>query len=142
MTRCCESKYSENETKDLLRKHGLSATKNMLLVYKLLKIAKTPLSSIDLLIKIKTINDSTVFKIIQKLKTLKLISEVDLNEGFKRFEIKPEDHHHHHIICQSCKSVEVINKCQIKTLEEECKKLGFKNIKHKIELFGICANCN
>jgi len=85
----------------------------MLLVYKLLKMAKAPLSSIDLLVKIKTINDSTVFRILQKLKALYLVNEIDLNEGFKRFEIDPENHHHHHIICETCKNVEVINKCQI-----------------------------
>lgn len=141
MDNCCEPNYSEIETKNLLKKYGLSATKNMLLVYKLLKTSKTPLSSSDLQSNIKSADNSTIFRILQKLKSLDLIIEIDLNEGFKRFELKPENHHHHHIICESCQSVEVINKCQIEVLEKECKNLGFSNIKHKIEFFGICSNC-
>jgi Fur family ferric uptake transcriptional regulator len=141
MDNCCEPNYSEVETKNLLKKYGLSATKNMLLVYKLLKTSKTPLSSSDLQSNIKSADNSTVFRILQKLKTLDLIIEIDLNEGFKRFELKPENHHHHHIICESCQNVEVINKCQIEILEKECKNLGYSNIKHKIEFFGICSNC-
>ena len=142
MTSCCESKYSEKETKVLLKKHGLNATKNMLHIYKILKTTDNPLSSNDLFTKIENINESTIFRILFKLKNLLLINEIDLNEGFKRYEIAPENHHHHHIICETCQSVEVINKCQVKLLEDECKKLGFTNIKHKIEFFGICSNCH
>jgi len=142
MTSCCESKYSEKETKLLLKKHGLSATKNILQIYKLLKTTESPLSSHDLIKRVENINESTVFRILLKLKNVLLINEVDLNEGFKRFEIFPENHHHHHILCEKCHNVEIINKCQVKLLEDECKKLGFTNIKHKIEFFGICSNCH
>ena len=64
-----------------------------------------------------------------------------LDEGFNRYEIAPNNHHHHHIKCNDCGETSLINKCDLDVFTKQPKKLGYKNITHKIEFFGTCKAC-
>ncbi len=51
-------------------------------------------------------------------------------------------HHHHHLICRSCGRTEEF---ALATLEAEIARvadaLGFADVGHDLELFGLCAEC-
>jgi Fur family ferric uptake transcriptional regulator len=86
-------------------------------------------------------NESTIFRGIKQFKDKNIISEVELNEGFKRYEVKPVNHHHHFIKCKVCEEIKTLNQCNLSFFIKQIKQLGFKNIDHKIEFFGICGKC-
>ena len=51
------------------------------------------------------------------------------------------EHHHHHIICRTCRSVETLDFCVADGLERMARKLGYANVTHTLEVFGICVEC-
>lgn len=139
MTKCCNHKESNVEV--LLKESGFNITRAKKMILELIINSSSPLSSADLLEELTEFNESTIFRNLNQLHNSELLNEVDLGEGFKRFEIKPKDHHHHHIKCNSCGKIDVINTCKLDAFTKELKKLGYKNISHKIEFFGECSNC-
>ena len=81
----------------------------------------------------------TVYRSLAKLEEVGIIERCDFGDGKTRYEIQHEDHHHHHIICKVCKRIETIQACKIPDTIPT--KLGFKEISHKLEFFGICPSC-
>jgi Fur family ferric uptake transcriptional regulator len=105
-------------------------------------IAKSPLSSSELISKISGVDESTIFRNLKQFKEAGLLSEINLEEGFKRYELSPDDHHHHHIKCNICNRIDTIDLCELKAFSKQLKKIGYKNISHKFEFFGICKTCS
>ncbi len=105
----------------------------------------TPLSIQDILIKLKekklSPNKTTIYREIEFLTNLELVSGVDFGEGKKRYEASGK--HHHHIICVNCKSVKDVS------LEKDldlfyakiARQAGFKPVGHSLEFFGLCSKC-
>ena len=139
MSKCCD--HSANDVGQLLKEAGFNITSAKKKIMILFVKAKRPLSSTDLLKKLPEFNESTIFRNLNQLKESELISEIDLDEGFKRFELKPKDHHHHHVKCNSCSKIDIINTCKLDAFTKELRQLGYKNISHKIEFFGDCSSC-
>lgn len=104
-----------------------------------------PLSISEILIILKkenlNPNKTTIYREIEFLTKLGIVSEVDFGEGKKRFEGKGE--HHHHIVCINCKKVTDIK--MEKDLEsfhaKITKQAGYKPVGHSLEFFGLCENC-
>jgi Fur family ferric uptake transcriptional regulator len=63
-----------------------------------------------------------------------------LGDGITRYELKGE-HHHHHVVCKRCKLVKPIDKCGITVIESWVKKMGYTDVAHRLEFFGICPHC-
>lgn len=139
MTKCCNNK--DNNVETLLKESGFNVTKAKKKILSIFVNNDSPLCAADLLDKLPEFNESTIFRNLNQLSNSNLLSEVDLGEGFKRFEIKPKDHHHHHIKCNSCGKIDIINTCNLDAFSKELKKLGYKNLSHKIEFFGDCKTC-
>ncbi len=50
--------------------------------------------------------------------------------------------HHDHLICTDCGKIVEFENCDIERLQEEvAKRNGFTIKTHKLELYGVCANC-
>lgn len=88
------------------------------------------------------VNRTTVYREVDFLKGQKMIREIQFNDGLRRYEISP-DNHHHHLICIQCQKVECVEmeRC-LKTAEEKLSEdNNFRIIKHSLEFYGICAEC-
>lgn len=105
-----------------------------------------PIDAPDLLnrLRVRSIaaDKSTVYRELDFLVTNRLIQEVDLREGRKRYESSFLDHHHH-AVCTSCGSIEdVVLADDMKDQEEIIEgQVGFKIMSHALEFFGLCSNC-
>jgi Fur family ferric uptake transcriptional regulator len=139
MSSCCK-KRTEN-IKSLLKEAGFSLTKNKLNILELFLKSSKPLSSSDVSNSLSSIDESTIFRNLKQFTGKGILSEVDLGEGFKRYEFKPENHHHHHIICSDCGKIDILDKCDLSIFTKQLKKLGYRNINHRIEFFGECSDC-
>lgn len=107
----------------------------------LLEKARNPVSVSEMLSKIDA-NKTTIYRQLTYLKLKKMITEVDLLDGKKRYELS-EKGHHHHLICTNCgKILEITLKSDLKKEEQLIEKQNnFKVTKHSLEFFGLCANC-
>ena len=63
------------------------------------------------------------------------------NEAVFEINLDPKEHHDH-LICESCRKIVEFSNLQIEGLQEQvAKKNGFRLTRHRMELYGICKNC-
>ena len=87
------------------------------------------------------LNISTVYRTLELLHRLGLVTETDLGGGRVRYH--PADKgHHHHLVCQECGKVIDLDESVMDGLKEVLKKdYDFApDIRH-LALFGVCADC-
>ena len=87
------------------------------------------------------VNISTVYRTLELLKHLGLVTETDLGDGMVRYHCA-EKGHHHHLVCTNCGAVIDLDEAVVSPLEEILiKKYQFKpDLKH-LAIFGRCENC-
>lgn len=87
---------------------------------------------------------ATVYRTVQLLEELGVISKLDLNDGCGRYELVHEDenHRHHHLICTKCGSVIEVQGDLLEVLEHNIEqKYNFKVMDHSVKFFGLCSEC-
>jgi Fur family ferric uptake transcriptional regulator len=87
------------------------------------------------------LNISTVYRTLELLHRLGLVTETDLGGGRVRYH--PADKgHHHHLVCQECGKVIDLDESVMDNLKQVLQKdYDFApDIRH-LALFGVCADC-
>ena len=89
------------------------------------------------------IGKATIYRTLDLLVRSKLVDEHDFDEGFKRYEHRlSRQPVHEHLICLSCARVTEFRSSQILELEERvAREHGFRPARHKLEIYGLCAEC-
>ena len=85
---------------------------------------------------------ATIYRTLKHLCDSGLCRELKCEDGVTRYEHLYGHSHHDHLICTQCgKFVEVVHP-QIEKLQDEiAKKEGFLLARHRLELYGLCRNC-
>src|SRR5262245_60136572 len=102
-------------------------------------------SAEELYAEVKKINPhvgyATIYRTLKLLKECGLLSERHFDEGQARYEVAGEDHHDH-FICESCgKIIEFEDDAMERLQQNVARKLGVALDRHKLELYGRCAEC-
>jgi Fur family ferric uptake transcriptional regulator len=87
---------------------------------------------------------ATVYRTVQLLEELGVVSKLDLNDGCYRYELVREDenHQHHHLICSQCGRVIEVQGDLLEILEHEIEsKYDFQIKNHSVKFYGICSEC-
>ncbi len=85
---------------------------------------------------------ATVYRTLSLLTESGLASELDFGDGQKRYEHKYLHGHHDHMICTKCgKIIEFHNQMIEKLQEKVASEHEFKMTSHKLDLFGVCKDC-
>jgi Fur family ferric uptake transcriptional regulator len=86
-------------------------------------------------------NISTVYRTLELLKELGLVTEIALGDGCVRFH-PAEKGHHHHLVCQKCGKVIDLPESALDSLEKILRDdYQFKaDLKH-MAVFGLCSEC-
>ena len=89
------------------------------------------------------IGKATIYRTLDLLVRSKLVDEHDFGEGFKRYEHRlSRQPVHAHLICLSCAKVTEFRSSEILRLEERvAHDHGFQPSRHKLEIYGLCADC-
>lgn len=81
-------------------------------------------------------------------RTMKLLGESGLaharnfGDGQTRYEAALGREHHDHLICKSCAKIIEFENGRIEQLQDHvAKRHGFKVTAHKMELYGLCREC-
>lgn len=142
----CGSPLSEEEVKEILTKNGINRTKVKVLVLQEISKSERPLSVQEIYQNLQeTCDVSTIFRTVSQFKEKHLIQEVNLDEGFFRYEMSESGHdhhhHHHHVRCRECGEIKLIEECDMKPFEAAIAKLGFTEMEHRLEFTGLCSKC-
>jgi Fur family ferric uptake transcriptional regulator len=84
---------------------------------------------------------STVYRTLDLLKTLHLVSETDLGRGHAQYELLSKGLHHH-LICTECgRIVDVPNSFLDGLRDGMEERYGFHAEIEHLAIFGICSRC-
>jgi Fur family ferric uptake transcriptional regulator len=86
-------------------------------------------------------NISTVYRTLELLKKLDLVTETDFGEGRVRYHVA-EKGHHHHLICRSCGKVVDLEELVLHPLQDTLlQKYGFDADLRHLAISGMCSRC-
>jgi Fur family transcriptional regulator, ferric uptake regulator len=131
----------------LFKEKGLRLTKARLAFASILTASSEPLSVKIILEKLNaqnvTVNKTTVYREIDRLEKLGILRRIHLGERHQFYELSLS-RHHHHLICVECERVEDVDLDEVNLIKEEQKFIQekkFKVIRHSLEFFGLCRQC-
>lgn len=131
---------------EYMNKHGLRSTEQRRLVTEMFFASSDHLSIEDLLEQVRLeepkIGYATVYRTLKLLKDCGLAFERHFGDGVSRYEVAWADEHHDHMICLECEKIVEFEDEAIENLQHKvAARLGFKLVRHKLELYGLCGDC-
>ena len=92
--------------------------------------------------KYPQVNISTVYRTLELLKRLGLVTETDLGGGRVRYH--PADKgHHHHLVCQECGKIINLDESVLSSLKSILlREYKFSADLRHLAIFGRCAKCS
>lgn len=141
-------KSNEEKWKRILRASGLKATPIRILLLERLAGEHKLLSVEEIHASLKKgfANLATVYRSIRSFEEAGLVCSTELGDGVIRYELRSgapelEAHHHHHLVCRICRDVKLVENCTIKKAPAWLKDLGYTEIDHRLDFFGVCPSC-
>lgn len=88
------------------------------------------------------VSRASVYRTLPLLVEIGLIEEVERVDKHAHYERVSVDSHHDHMICTKCGKVIEFFSPTLELLQDEiCQRENFQKIRHSLEIFGICAQC-
>lgn len=133
--------------KKILLEKGIKPTCQRKIVLSVLERQKEPVCARELFLKAVEFSGSlslaTVYRALEIFEEKGIVTKTSIDpDGTARYEIN-DDIHKHHLICNSCKKILAIEGCPLEEYEKKLvSKTGFRITRHKLNLYGICPDCN
>jgi Fur family ferric uptake transcriptional regulator len=124
---------------------GYRLTPQRLMVVKAVEEADSHISAEEIYLQIRAryphMNISTVYRTLELLSELGLVTETDMGDGRVRYHSIGKGHHHH-LVCQKCGEIIDVEESMLRPLRDEIgQRYGFKvDMKH-LAFFGLCSKC-
>ena len=84
---------------------------------------------------------ATVFRALELFEQLGLVERLDLPNGEHAYVVC-QPTHHHHVICTACGHSAEVGDLGIQSIAAEVEsRTGFILDSHRLELYGLCAEC-
>jgi Fe2+ or Zn2+ uptake regulation protein len=136
---------SEDEALEVLRAEGKRITAQRALILEVIRKSHGHLDADQIYRRARTkdprISLSTVYRNLNMLKDLGLVSELHLDEEHHHYEIR-EDTEHYHLICSGCdRVIEFQSPLVARLFSEVQKNHGFHIERAHIDLVGLCRDC-
>ena len=137
-----------NQMKDLvsrLAQKGCRMTPQRLMILEDIESTSGHFSAEDIYHDVRKrysgLNISTVYRTLDLLKEMNIVTETDMGDGRVRFHSMGHEHHHH-LVCSSCGKVIDLDEATLSPLTSTLsEKYGFRaDLKH-LAIFGRCRDC-
>ena len=124
---------------------GLRVTPQRLLVLEALAASGGHMTADDVMRwtaeRYPAINLATIYRTLDLLTSVGLVTQTDLGNGASEFELVGETLHHH-LVCDHCGSVTEIDDAALVPMRERLlRDYGFRVSSRHVGLFGACAAC-
>ena len=139
---CCLLDMSCNQ---ILQEKGYRLTPQRIMVIEALHSVDRHISADEIFAKVKMIypyaNISTVYRTLELLKELGLVTEIDMGDGCIRYH--PADKgHHHHLVCSNCGQIIDLPEIMFFPLAKRvARDYAFKADMKHLAIFGLCTDC-
>jgi Fur family ferric uptake transcriptional regulator len=88
-----------------------------------------------------SIGRATVFRTLELLLGLEVVERIDLPSGEHAY-VACDPAHHHHVVCTSCGQTSEVGDLGLDAiLRDVASRTGVRIDRHRLELFGVCADC-
>lgn len=129
----------------VLLERGYRLTPQRMMVVEAIHGADYHISAEEIYVQVRAhypyANISTIYRTLELLKELGLVTETDLGEGRVRYH-PAEKGHHHHLVCQNCGKVIDLSEPVLSPLKDSLlSDYHFKADLRHLAIFGLCANC-
>jgi len=92
----------------------------------------------------RPVGRASVYRALELLHSLHLITRVDIGDGVARYErahLDDEDHHHH-MVCDRCGVLIAFDDPELEAaIHKLSDRLGFQATEHEVTLRGACPDC-
>ena len=96
---------------------------------------------VQIVAKYPNVNISTVYRTLELLKRLGLVTETDLGEGRVRYH-PAEKGHHHHLVCRECGAIIDLDESVLAPLKSTLfHEYRFDADLRHLAILGRCLNC-
>ncbi len=135
----------EEQMVQTLKEYGHRPTPQRLMILSAVRHSDDHVTASEVLEQVKEsysyIDLSTVYRTLDMLKQMRLVSETDLGSGTYAYEWLGQDRHHH-LICNGCDRIALLDDEFLGTLGSEIlDSYGFEADMDHIALFGLCREC-
>jgi Fur family ferric uptake transcriptional regulator len=130
-----------------LREQGLPVTQQREAIADVVFSSSEHLSVEDIEQKLREsgerIGKATIYRTLEMLVRSGLVEEHDFGEGFKRYEhLFGQKPMREHLICTECGKVSDIHSPQLVQMQEDvARKHGFQPARYRLQIYGLCADC-
>ena len=139
------NKDNENKYATSTWPSDLKRTANRVAIFEILSKAERPLDANELLQRMQEGGTkvwlSTVYRNLEALENAKLVESYQLPGTETLCYIVRGSGHLHYAICTNCQKLLPLPHCPIEKMENYLEEEGFSLSGHKIELYGLCADC-
>jgi Fur family transcriptional regulator, ferric uptake regulator len=130
---------------ETLREQGYRLTPQRLMILSAIHSSDHHISAEEIYAQVcaryPNVNISTVYRTLELLKELGLVTETDLGGGKFRYHYV-EKGHHHHLICRKCGRIFELDEAVLNPVEGTIlRKYGFKADLSHLAVFGNCVQC-
>jgi Fur family ferric uptake transcriptional regulator len=129
-----------------LSRRGYRLTPQRMMILEAVEAADGHISAEEIYTEVSArypnVNISTVYRTLELLKTLAMVTETDMGDGRVRYHSMKKGHHHH-LICQRCgRTIDLDEQALAPLKQILSQKYGFNaDLKH-LAIFGLCAQCH
>lgn len=91
----------------------------------------------------RSVGRASVYRILEMLTELRLVTRIDVGQGVARYERHlPDGDHHHHLVCDSCGQVAPFEDSALeRAIAQLSRRLSFAVDDHDVVLHGACNDC-
>jgi Fe2+ or Zn2+ uptake regulation protein len=130
---------------DNLKEKGHRLTPQRAMIVKILEESEGHVSAEEIYSRLHArypyTNISTVYRTLDLLKDLGLVTQTDLGEGIVRYHELTKGHHHH-LVCKGCGKVEDLPESALFLLRDKLwSDYHFKAELSHLAIFGYCQEC-
>jgi len=128
-----------------LREQGYRLTPQRLMILSAIESSDAHISAEEIyaqvVAKYPHVNISTVYRTLELLKRLGLVTETDFGEGRVRYHPAGKGHHHH-LVCQECGAIIDLDESVLTPLKAVLlREYKFSADLRHLAIFGRCAKC-
>lgn len=132
---------------EILRRLRLKVTPQRLEVMRCLGAERAYLSAEEVWNRIRSVLGSiglpTVYRILDELAAAQVVTRIFRTDRRQYYFLCPNQEHHHHFVCESCRRVEDVDRCELNGVAGEiARRTGGLVTSHILQINGVCGECS
>jgi Fur family ferric uptake transcriptional regulator len=95
--------------------------------------------------KDRQVGRASIYRVLEELEELDLITRLDLGTGTARYEVADPagDRHHHHLLCNDCGDLVPFSDPELeRVIGRVSRRLPYPVSGHDVTLHGFCSTCS